>query len=68
MTVFEPMAFYTAMALDALDTKLLHVGLPNLVAKPGWSVLRCSDLLAPALEVVDTVGATPAQRNWGVTT
>ena len=67
MTVFEPLAFYTAMALDALDTKLLHVGLPNLVAKPGWSVLRCSDLLAPALEVVNSVGTTLAKRDGGVT-
>ena len=67
MTVCDPRV-YTVMALDAFDTKLLHVGLPDLVTQPGWSVLGCSDLLAPALEVVDTVGATLAKGDCGVTT
>lgn len=53
-------------ASDAVYTELLDVGLPNLVAKPCWTVCRCSYLLAPSLEHVYAVGSTLAKRDLGV--
>ena len=53
-------------ASDAVYTELLDVGLPDFVAKPCWTVSRCSDLLAPALEYVDAVGAALAKGDLGV--